>query len=637
MTDSPNKVIGAINSMQTLIEHIPSWLFPVSVQSVSSINFIIDVLHQLGITDFELIDNIVNLFFNVQNAVEKYMNTPYVYKKLNNPTDEQKQYAEELDELPEPGYNTYDYVVVNGVYYYKTTKIIFNEQSPFLNGIEKETKGLIMNILSGLLSCSIIPRIPDDYFDNNPDILPKTIPVNVIDTSNLLSICPTTEIGKNFYSVDEDMTPNTLYKSSDMNAMLWYEINRGTLINQSERNKLMWDSRLIEKDFEDYYRDSAEKWNQWLASKSGWDGLFSVSGKTEQYEQYYESGKTENLPLHPILQLYPSNIIGDSISVNYHISHQTFSGKTIYDFNTDYLENIQIFNPRHIIANMINNLLNGNVINSLNIELSLQNRIIDEQINRLIARAIEVDDENISDCFFTFSNDDLNEMIAEMETQRYSGKYLNSETSPVIKINEGYGLELLNQINSTATINEKLETLTRSVYEVSTIPETDEAIRISDKNSIGYNSKWLNDIIMAIVRPMIKSILSPKVMLLFVINFDMMGLINLDDINTLDDVMKLFYKKIMGAIFSIIKYVKDKIIQYLLNLFLQKVKPLIDEYTLWLITEKLRSWKDLLVEASLRVVPVPFIPFSKNLTQIDNVRYADITQEQTEPESTNKC
>lgn len=637
MTDSPNKVIGAINSMQTLIEHIPSWLFPVSVQSVSPINFIIDVLHQLGITDFELIDNIVNLFFNVQNAVEKYMNTPYVYKRLSNPTDEQKQYAEELDELPEPGYNTYDYVVVNGVYYYKTTKIIFNEQSPFLNGIEKETKGLIMNILSGLLSCSIIPRIPDDYFDNNPDILPKTIPVNVIDTSNLLSICPTTEIGKNFYSVDEDMTPNTLYKSSDMNAMLWYEINRGTLINQSERNKLMWDSRLIEKDFEDYYRDSAEKWNQWLASKSGWDGLFSVSGKTEQYEQYYESGKTENLPLHPILQLYPSNIIGDSISVNYHISHQTFSGKTIYDFNTDYLENIQIFNPRHIIANMINNLLNGNVINSLNIELSLQNRIIDEQINRLIARAIEVDDENISDCFFTFSNDDLNEMIAEMETQRYSGKYLNSETSPVIKINEGYGLELLNQINSTATINEKLETLTRSVYEVSTIPETDEAIRISDKNSIGYNSKWLNDIIMAIVRPMIKSILSPKVMLLFVINFDMMGLINLDDINTLDDVMKLFYKKIMGAIFSIIKYVKDKIIQYLLNLFLQKVKPLIDEYTLWLITEKLRSWKDLLVEASLRVVPVPFIPFSKNLTQIDNVRYADITQEQTEPESTNKC
>lgn len=637
MTDSPNKVIGAINSMQTLIEHIPSWLFPISVQSVSPINFIIDVLHQLGITDFELIDNIVNLFFNVQNAVEKYMNTPYVYKRLNNPTDEQKQYAEELPELPEPGYNTYDYVVVNGVYYYKTTKIIFNEQSPFLNGIEKETKGLIMNILSGLLSCSIIPRIPDDYFDNNPDILPKTIPINVIDTSNLLSICPTTEIGKNFYSVDEDMTPNTLYKSNDMNAMLWYEINRGTLINQSERNKLMWDSRLIEKDFEDYYRDSAEKWNQWLASKSGWDGLFSVSGKTEQYEQYYESGKTENLPLHPILQLYPSNIIGDSISVNYHISHQTFSGKTIYDFNTDYLENIQIFNPRHIIANMINNLLNGNVINSLNIELSLQNRIIDEQINRLIAKAIEVDDENISDCFFTFSNDELNEMIAEMETQRYSGKYLNSETSPVIKINEGYGLELLNQINSTATINEKLETLTRSVYEVSTIPETDEAIRISDKNSIGYNSKWLNDIIMAIVRPMIKSILSPKVMLLFVINFDMMGLINLDDINTLDDVMKLFYRKIMGAIFSIIKYIKDKIIQYLLNLFLQKVKPLIDEYTLWLITEKLRSWKDLLVEASLCVVPVPFIPFNKNLTQIDNVRYADITQEQTEPESTNKC
>lgn len=593
MNNTTSKIIGTLNAMQTLIENFPMWLFNFKANKVSMIDFIIDVLHQIGVNELELIDRIVTLFFNVQNASINFTNN--IDLKFD------------------------------------------NIQSDFLKNLENETKSIVLNILSAMLSCSVIPKIPEYYFDNENGV-PRNVPISMIDTSNILNICPTTDIGKFYYDVDNTLTPNTLYKSQDLNAMLWYALNRGTFINQTERNKLMWDSRFSEKQYDDYNRDNAEKWNQWLNSKTEENGIFSVSGKEQEYEEALQSGTTINEPLHPIVQFYP-NLYGNDASITYLISEQTFSGKTIYDFNSDYLENIQIFNPKNIVSEMINNLLNNNLKNLLNIDLGLEQKITEEKIEKLIADLIEVDDAVISDCFFSFSNDDFNAMLEEMERQRYNGKELNSETSPSIEIDKDFGINLLNNINSAATINERLETITRSVYEIAHIPENDQSVNTSDNNAVGYNTKWLNDVIMAIIKPIVKSIFSPKVMFLFIVNFDIMGMIKIDDIKTYNDIMKLFYRKMMGAILSIIKYIKDKIIVFLLKLFKEKIEPLLDRIKILLAEERLEQWKQLLIEAAQCVGTLPYINFSwrKQFTQIDDVRYADITQEQITPELTKEC
>ena len=184
-----------------------------------------------------------------------------------------------------------------------------------------------------------------------------------------------------------------------------------------------------------------------------------------------------------------------------------------------------------------------------------------------------------------------------------------------------------------------METITRSVYEIAHIPENDQSVSVSDNNAVGYNTKWLNDVIMAIIKPIVKSIFSPKVMFLFIVNFDIMGMIKIDDIKTYNDIMKLFYRKMMGAILSIIKYIKDKIIVFLLKLFKEKIEPLLDRIKILLAEERLEQWKQLLIEAAQCVGTLPYINFSwnKQLTQIDDVRYADITQEQITPELTKEC
>ena len=74
MAATTTEVIGTIGAIQTLIENFPMSIFELFGNKVytSVIDFVMDVLKQLGVSDTILVDKLIELFFDVPNASEVY-------------------------------------------------------------------------------------------------------------------------------------------------------------------------------------------------------------------------------------------------------------------------------------------------------------------------------------------------------------------------------------------------------------------------------------------------------------------------------------------------------------------------------------------------------------------------------------
>lgn len=657
---STGSILGLIGAMQTLIENFPMSLLDLfrGKKYTSVIDFVLDVLRILGVDDVTLTNYILSIIFDVPNATEVYnMINNYYYTKLRRPTKEQQNKAVKVEVVKEVAESIDPYYIYvedgdgNKTYYVKhEPEAMYEMESEFITELEDSVKVIIANILTSVLSCSVNPEIPNYMLD----IAPKgdkttggfiSVPLTLLDTFNLLSISPTNEIGRNFYNVGNDLTTNTLYKTNDLNAFIWYVMNRGSKITQTETNKMMWDSRIFNAKNETELRDTPEKWNEWYNSKKTKDGVFFPSGTTESEAlTWYSDRTTINQPLHPIMQLEKdSSWLSSDRRLRVYISSQTYFNKgafnkTIYQFNKDYLQNIKIFSYNILLANMVEDLLNGTLIRDLIPEISLVRGTLDDKVDEIVRRVLEEDDTQVSDCYYSFSNEDFDNMLQEYEMQKYNATYLGSETAPAIKVDAQSILNSLNTVSSMATGNERVSAITKTVYEIASIPNNDESMRNSDKLMVGFNSEWIRNVIIALVRPLVRSILTPQVMLLFIINFEAMGMINLQDVMSSDTnkIMTLLYKKMLAIMVSIIKYIKDKLIEVLMNLFYEKIQPLLVQWNAIVLLEQVNDWITLLDEA-LKCMPSFDFSRGKVLGAIDDVTYADIIPEQNTPETTTGC
>lgn len=603
MVSNTNNIIGFIGGAQTLIENFPmSILGRVEGKKYTSvIDFILDVLRAIGVDDRTILKKLLQVLFNV------------------------------------PNFNELDNIIMD-----KASKVDF--ESDFINSLEDSTKTIMSNILTAILSCSINPEIPNTKMDliegkSNEGFI--SIPLSLIDYSGMLNICPLDKIGKNYYNIDTDTISNVnmLYKSLDLNAFMWYSLNRGISIPQSEKNKMMWDNR---------YQLSQEgitvDWNKWYSSK----------------KNSLESLKTDSDKIYPIFQLERENEFtydGEKrlrvyISAQRYYEDKTLKfNKGIYKFNKEYLKSIRILSTRMILTNIMQELMGGLFLSNP-INYTIEQTIIDAQVNQIITNILEAEDTEINDCYFSFSNEDYDKMLQQAELLRYNAKILNSETSGAIEINKDDILKSLNEISSAATSHEKIETITKTLYGITAIPAKDGAVNVSDKLSLTYNNSWINEIVRSIVRPIVRSIMSPQVMLLLVINLETTGIINLNNLTDRNQIMNLIRTKIMVMLKSIIIYIKDKIVEYLFNLFYNEIRPLLTKYMAYLILEQLEDWLRLLEDVRGKLPKFNLSMAagladlltrkSKNaISVIDDVTYADIytleENKQIIPESTGLC
>lgn len=460
--------------------------------------------------------------------------------------------------------------------------------------------------------------------------------VNFVPTSDITTDSPSYIV---FY---DGLNPNLLYKSMDMNAFLWYVLHKGMKAPQVEYNHMMWDSRVSALK-QGVSRKSAKEWNEWYNSKTGY---------TEEFK-YFGSTIVEDTPIFPIMQLEGQGMAENLLKVRIpaqryflpevrnaningtEVSRHAFNA-SMYKYNWDYLNNIQILKPKLLLVGLCEYLLGFSLSTISSTNINFTKKLIESKLSSAIKSVIEANDMEVEDCYMEFSNDEVNAMLEEMLLSRYNATTYGGETATVRVHDTKKYIAMLDQVNANTSVEGNMTTITKLVTEVTTDPGTEGSIDYGLK--ISTDGNILKKLLWAIVMPLLMSIFTPQVMLLLYMNFELMGITKIDTFNGQDftKIINLIMNKIFGLLKSIILFIKDKIVELLLILFYEKILPILMQYQAILLLERITFWLVILKDA---ISCLPRFEFKRNkvIGAIDSVDYADIIPSQNTPESTSSC
>jgi hypothetical protein len=444
-----------------------------------------------------------------------------------------------------------------------------------------------------------------------------------------------------FIAVYGGEDPNMLYRTYDMNAFIWYVINRGKKSNQEEKNHLMWDSRVsAQKNM--VVRGGAEEWNDWYGTKANEGDEFNYYGETDgaiypiiQLEKY--GGMNELLVRIPSQRYFLPKKREELLNGTYEESiWRKYFNSSIYKFDWEYLQGIQILNPRLLLVRFIEHLFGLTIDTMASTSMNLVRTEIKYKLSAAIKSIISADDMESEDCYKVFSNEDFDNLLNEMLLQRYSATQYNGEVHNARTVDVDEMAAMLDSINTNATTVGNITKVTRMVNDVMIDPGIEPSIEYDFE--FKFDSNLLNKLIWAIVMPIVESLFTPQVMLLVMINFDIMGVVKFDEAlnNNFGAICNLMMNKILGFIKSIVKFVKDKIISILIDLFNEKIRPLLTNYMLIVWLEHITDWLVILLEA-VKCLPLFMFNGKGQIGYIEDVDYADIYKDEETPENDNEC
>ena len=401
-----------------------------------------------------------------------------------------------------------------------------------LEKIEKDIKKALKTELKAIVSCGVDPSLPSFIKSTGSGIV---IEVKKIDFLHLFKIDARTKVGQLLYN---DVTP-TLTDSTDLNTFLYGVI-------QNDGVTYTW------KD------------------KSG-NGLFDVT--------FNSNGGG----------LIPNNTL--TIKAN-----PSYNTKTLNDLNNNFIDSLTLFNAGNIVSRIVD-IIFGSV--SLKIKKPRVHLEMEEKINRIVDKMVAEDmntkegDSMNDDTFFTFSNEEL-VTIEERSEQRQRG-VIKIKTSTTI--DGSVPAEALTAFTHSLTVattaEEKKEAMSSGLNKMA--EESSKNVKIvKDKGSVKLN--FIQMIITNLIKAIVGIVLSPKIVMIFLINYKIVYGPDAKFADAID-----FIKKNKKLFKQIMKRIAGLIIRILLAIAIQKITKLVAQAMIEKNIEKNKNRKSQL----LSLVGVP--------------------------------
>lgn len=387
----------------------------------------------------------------------------------------------------------------------------------YMAKIEAEIKKGLKVELKSIVSCGLDPSIPDFLKSGGNGII---IEVKKIDFFDLFMTDPTSKAGKLMYQ-------NPVNNNIDFNTFLYNSIQSDGLIQ--------------------YWPNSTNPILEITFNSNG-------------------NGTT-----------IPNNSLKINASVNY-------SSKKLTDLNNDFIDSITLFNTQGIINRILDSIY-GSISFSINkSKKQLEN---EARINTVIDKIIDSDaNDVINDDYFTFTNDETFEHEKEA-TLRQQGIHKLELSTP---INASIPIDMLSDLNNQLNIPnisplEQKTIITNNMLKMASvttvnnipnippipnipnIPPMPTIPAVPDNVSIKLN--FTSEIFKSLTKTIVSSVISPKVIIIFLINLKIVYGANATYIDGVD-----FIKKNKNIFRSLIKGISSIIIKILLTLALKEIAKL---------------------------------------------------------------
>lgn len=415
-------------------------------------------------------------------------------------------------------------------------------------------------------------------------------------------------------SVDNKKIIKSIHLNSDSelytdNAKLMsklYEIDE--IINS-------YDEELYQEDILDHvnFKEFNEKMNKVI-------GNYAICAYTERASQIMEAN--ENL-----LYLSAKDLKYPEARKNYYYKH------TLFEFNADYINSLQLFDPKVLSAQLITSLFGGLTISAMiGATASWKTELIHDVIKNMIEKVIASEDMVVSDCFFTFTNDTYNGMLRASEL-RQAGLYSkhgeqngNNNIDPV-KLLEG-----LNEMDNAADQAGQTEIIKGAITNAAVEVSKDKYVEdnhLAINTNFGIKMSFMETLMINLCTQCVMAMLSPKVYLLILINLEMYGLSTDFDINS-------FLERFGNLIRSIVKSVVDKFMEFLYNELMKIIEELIQKLITKISFEQVEMYVRLLKQILMHI-RMFFGRFDQSMGwSQDIVGYADIISSDSQ-EPINEC
>lgn len=327
---------------------------------------------------------------------------------------------------------------------------------------------------------------------------------------------------------------------------------------------------------------------------------------------------------------------------------ECYPGLTVYEFNYDYVMGMKLFEPKVVCQKLFENA--ANPVFNASFALTI-NRLKDktkntffsgkQRILEIVREIIEEDEDEINDCFFSFSNEQYDRMMSESEKIRYHQLSYTQGYNNDAEVDFQKIADLLAQYPETGTLQEQKDVL-NSVLEASCamVAASPELTAMNDASTVKIN--FLTNILQQLAATLVDTLLSPKILTLLYVNEIIMHDNGDKEPLNAESLMRMM----KSVITAVIREIRDIILQKLLDMVLELLTPVILELQSLMLSEQfaayiaiiklLLSWFNKGVEVISRLSSILSALLSKFKANVeggseidlpsvlDDVTYADI-------------